>query len=337
MRWNPSPGRPEKVADVFISYKSERRSAVAHLARVLENYGFSVWFDWALLSGDNFIRLIEREIRSARVVVVLWCARSVQSDYVLEEAHLARKLGKIIPIRIEPVDLPLGFQLLDTFDLTAWDGSPKSSVIGELIAHIGEKTKREPRSQRRSLDELEANWRQYGALSLTEFPPDANSFEFERRSARGRWLVPLLYGNRRRNVVVCLALLLCIGGLVWGAVSEISSWSASRVTAQPIANVIPGTKQPAETEVPPQSPIDKYMVVISSFSDEASAQASAVKDNEKFRASQSDLHAVVLAPGSTPYWGVFVGTWVTLADARALVKKAKDQGFLDAYLRKAPS
>ncbi len=34
------------MADVFISYKRERRNAADHLAHILELNGFSVWFDY---------------------------------------------------------------------------------------------------------------------------------------------------------------------------------------------------------------------------------------------------------------------------------------------------
>lgn len=48
------------MADVFISYKTERRNAAQHLARVLELNGYSVWFDYGLLSGQDLGPQIER-------------------------------------------------------------------------------------------------------------------------------------------------------------------------------------------------------------------------------------------------------------------------------------
>jgi TIR domain len=80
------------LADIFISYKSERRNAAQHLSRILELNGYSVWFDYGLFSGIDFGRQIEREIRAAKVVVVLWCSLSRDSRWVLEEAHLAQRL-----------------------------------------------------------------------------------------------------------------------------------------------------------------------------------------------------------------------------------------------------
>jgi hypothetical protein len=330
------------VADIFISYKSERRNAVAHVARILEDYGYSVWFDWAVLSGDNFIRLIERELRAARVVLVLWCMRSVQSDYVLEEAHLARKLGKIIPVRIEPVDLPFGFQLLDTFDLTAWDGSPGSPIIKELIAHIAEKSARESHPRNQALEELEMRWRQYGSLPLARFPLDAAGSELERRHARLREGVPLSHRIRAHGWRVLSVCLIGIAALTVTAGLHFDILPLSLpLNGKSLPSVDANSNGQTAAETTPyavqQAPVEKYMVIIASYSDKDSAQVAADKANAKFKGVQSDLHAVVLAPGSTPYWGVYVGTWVTLVEARALARKARDQGFRDAYVRKAPS
>src|SRR5262245_21993377 len=115
------------MADIFISYKSERRAAAEHLAEVLNDYGYSVWWDYGLISGRDFGRQIETELRAAKAVIVLWCSRAVDSEWVREEANLAKQLNKIIPTKIEAVDLPLGFSLAQTLDLSAWDGAPQSN------------------------------------------------------------------------------------------------------------------------------------------------------------------------------------------------------------------
>ena len=92
------------MADIFISYKSERRNAAQHLSRILELNGYSVWFDYGLFSGINFGRQIEREIRAAaKAVVVLWCSLSRVSRWVLEEADLAQSLETFTPVWLERV------------------------------------------------------------------------------------------------------------------------------------------------------------------------------------------------------------------------------------------
>lgn len=82
------------MADIFISYKSERRKAAEFLSDIFNANGYTVWYDYALISGRGFSKQIENEIRSARVVIILWCSMSVNSDWVNSEAHLAKKTRK---------------------------------------------------------------------------------------------------------------------------------------------------------------------------------------------------------------------------------------------------
>lgn len=182
------------MADIFISYKSERRAAAEHLARILELNGFTVWFDYGLMSGKDFSRQIEREIRAARAVVVLWCTRSIQSEWVLEEAHLAKRQEKIVPCFIEKVDPPLGFGLLDTIDLSGWDGSPGSNALFRLWDELHRILARDPVPQVRALRDYENNWRRFGAPTLAEFAIEPVEAEFESRQpppARRRVEMPV--------------------------------------------------------------------------------------------------------------------------------------------------
>jgi hypothetical protein len=157
------------VADVFISYKSERRAAAEHLAEVLTDHGYSVWWDYGLISGRDFGRQIESELRAAKAVVVLWCSLAVESDWVREEATLAKTLNKIIPTKIEQVDLPLGFSLAQTLDLSAWDGAPQSPKLDRLVRDIGHLVGRPPAPNYDGLDRTERAWRRFGAPPLREF------------------------------------------------------------------------------------------------------------------------------------------------------------------------
>jgi hypothetical protein len=157
------------MADVFISYKNERRNAAQHLARIFELNGFSVWFDYGLLSGTDFGRQIEREIRAAKAVLVLWCRLSRDSAWVLEEAHLAQRLGTLMPAWLERIDLPLGFARADTIDLSMWDGAPRSHALDRLLSEIARRVGRDPVHQFRGLREYEEAWRSFGAPSLANF------------------------------------------------------------------------------------------------------------------------------------------------------------------------
>ena len=130
------------MADVFISYISERRAAAEHLAEILADYGYSVWWDYALVSGKDFGAQIERELRAAKAVVVLWCGLSRESEWVKEEATLAKRLDKIVPAIIENVELPLGFTMTQTLDLATWNGAPQSEDLERLLRDIARLTGR---------------------------------------------------------------------------------------------------------------------------------------------------------------------------------------------------
>jgi formylglycine-generating enzyme required for sulfatase activity len=155
--------------DIFISYKSERRKAAEHLAAVLTHYGYSVWFDYQLIKGSDFGLQIGRRIREARALVVLWCARSVESRWVVEEAALGDRLGTLVPVVIEPCELPVGFQRQDYIDMSAWDGAPRGHQLDPLIDAVEQRIGRPPHLDLKGVRQFEDAWRRYGAPSLKAF------------------------------------------------------------------------------------------------------------------------------------------------------------------------
>lgn len=158
------------MADVFISYKSDRRAAADHLARIIELNGYSVWFDYAMMSGGPFADQIERELRAARATVVLWCNRSVGSKWVKKEASFALKYQTLIPAWIERAELTIEFHDLDTLDLTKWDGDPQSRSLDRLLTEIGKRVGREPKPEFAGTAAYAGKWREAGALSMIAMP-----------------------------------------------------------------------------------------------------------------------------------------------------------------------
>lgn len=133
------------------------------------DYGYTVWWDYLLISGHDFGVEIERELRAAKTVIVLWCTRSVMSEWVREEATLAKRLKKIIPTMIETADLPLGFSLSQTLDLSKWNGSPQSDDLDRLLRDIGRSVGKPPKPDHEKLDRSTRAWRRFGAPTLREF------------------------------------------------------------------------------------------------------------------------------------------------------------------------
>jgi hypothetical protein len=109
------------MARVFVSYAREDREAAAVLAYALQAARHEVWWDRALVAGQDYTAVIEQQLSDADAVVVLWSTVSVKSKFVRDEANHALQSGRLTPVRIEPVALPLGFASLHSADVFSQD------------------------------------------------------------------------------------------------------------------------------------------------------------------------------------------------------------------------
>lgn len=103
--------------------------------------GLKVWWDAVLHSGETFDEVIERNLRAAKAVVVLWSPQSVTSRWVRAEATQADRANKLVPVIIEKCNLPIIFELTHTTDLAGWDGDRSDhrwqSLIHDLRRLVG--------------------------------------------------------------------------------------------------------------------------------------------------------------------------------------------------------
>lgn len=96
---------------IFLSYSKRNGAAARLLASRLEQDGLSVWWDHELAAGEEYDLSIEAELLNADKVIVLWSSASVVSRWVRSEADHAAQKGKLVPILIEDVDIPIAFRL----------------------------------------------------------------------------------------------------------------------------------------------------------------------------------------------------------------------------------
>ena len=132
------------VPDVFLSYARENRPLAELLADSLCAHGLTVWWDSDLSAGVEFSAVIEAKLQGAAVVIVLWSADSVRSVFVRDECSRALRFNKLLPVRIEDVELPLGFGQLHTLDLLAWDGDPDDAAFQKLLRDVHTCRQRRP-------------------------------------------------------------------------------------------------------------------------------------------------------------------------------------------------
>ncbi len=134
------------MADIFISYKKEDAGRVVRIVEGLRAEGFSVWWDHGITPGAQWDQTIQNELTAAKAVIAIWSDQSINAPWVKEEAGVGKNRGILLPIRIDDVDPPLGFSLIQMGDLIGWTGNTKDQhwqlVLGALRAIVsGERPK----------------------------------------------------------------------------------------------------------------------------------------------------------------------------------------------------
>jgi hypothetical protein len=123
------------MADIFISYNKRDRALVERVRKALSAEGFSIWWDEDVTPRETWDRALEREIDIAGYVLVLWTRNSVDSDWVRTEANYARRKGKLVQVRFDPVEIPIAFSMIQYVDLdrnAPQSGTAWSRVLGWL-------------------------------------------------------------------------------------------------------------------------------------------------------------------------------------------------------------
>jgi hypothetical protein len=124
------------MADIFISYASEDRGRVRPLAEALMSRGFNVWWDRSLAAGQDYTAIIEKELKQAKAVIVVWTQSSTSSTFVRDEAGRARDEGRLVPVMFDAGQLPLGFGSYQAEDFTKWNGganAPQMMLLEEVL------------------------------------------------------------------------------------------------------------------------------------------------------------------------------------------------------------
>jgi TolB-like protein/Flp pilus assembly protein TadD len=124
------------MSTVFLSYCRSDQAEAARLAAALTDAGLDVWWDHLIEGGAAYAKRIESALESADAVVVLWSARSIESDWVLDEAARGRELRKLVPASLDGTSSPLGFRQYQTVDLTRWRGGGDPASVDALARAV---------------------------------------------------------------------------------------------------------------------------------------------------------------------------------------------------------
>ena len=127
------------MAKVFLSYSREDAGAAKQLAECIERAGHHVWWDRQIEGGTRFSTEIDRELKNADAVVVIWTKSSIESPWVQDEAAEGRDTGRLVPVMLGVDKAPLGFRQFQSVDFGGWDGSAEPPALEALVRAIAQK------------------------------------------------------------------------------------------------------------------------------------------------------------------------------------------------------
>ena len=130
------PRATDKVVTLFLSYSREDEACATRLASALEHAGYVIWWDALIEGGEAYSQSITEALEKADVVIVLWSSRSVESDWVRDEAAQGRERHRLVPLSIDGSRPPLGFRQYQVIDLSHWRGragAPEIAAIERAI------------------------------------------------------------------------------------------------------------------------------------------------------------------------------------------------------------
>lgn len=121
------------MSRIFLSYARDDVEAARQLAEGLAQAGHDVWWDRHLHGGSRFAKEIDRALKNAEAVVVLWSEASLESAWVHDEAAEARDSGRLVPVALGSSKPPLGFRQFHTIDFGSWNGHGLPNALDELL------------------------------------------------------------------------------------------------------------------------------------------------------------------------------------------------------------
>ena len=127
--------------DVFISYARSSEEDAHRIAQSLRQEGFSVWRDDELPAHRSYSDVIEERLKSAKAVVVLWCAESAKSHWVRAEANTALEGGTLVQAMLDGTFPPMPFNQIQCADLKGWNGETSSPGWQKLQSSVASLTR----------------------------------------------------------------------------------------------------------------------------------------------------------------------------------------------------
>jgi hypothetical protein len=242
------------MADIFFSYTKADRNRVEPLIAALQAKDWTVWWDTDIHGGDSWDDVIEAQLTKARCVVVAWSRLSAKSDWVKEEARVANRARKLVPVLLDSMDPPFGFGGVQAVDFSAWTKNNDAPEFLKLCASVRDKL---------------------GSLSSSQLAPESSTQirkSITPPARPRRWLIPtivvtvvcvgfgvaglILYSRPEKAFIINVQVTLCVPDA--NGVADESTITAVRSYLQGKSQSIPVNVDPTSPELRPllQAAID---------------------------------------------------------------------------------
>lgn len=133
---SPEESSAERIT-IFLSYAHADEARARRLAKALDDAGYNVWWDALIEGGTAYAKTINHALQTADVIIVLWSATSVESDWVRDEAAVGRDRQRLVPLAVDKVRPPLGFGQYQFINFRSWRGrrdAPEFVALERAIA-----------------------------------------------------------------------------------------------------------------------------------------------------------------------------------------------------------
>jgi len=124
------------MADIFLSYAREDRERAGQIASALGAAGHDVFWDVEIPPGMTWADFLEEKLAACKAALVLWSKTSVASQWVREEARLARDRSKLIPVMLDDCAPPFGFGEIQAANLAHWRGDANDPNFKLLVGAV---------------------------------------------------------------------------------------------------------------------------------------------------------------------------------------------------------
>lgn len=129
------------MADIFVSYASSDRPRAETLKSWFEAAGWETWIDRDVGLGEDWAERIQKEIDTAKLVVVLWGSEARRSEWVQKEASAAQQAGRLLQIHATGLPLLPPFDTLQAVRMQSWSGesghSERVKLLRAVAARLG--------------------------------------------------------------------------------------------------------------------------------------------------------------------------------------------------------